>query len=165
MPPMRPQMVSQLPTGGAKWIYEPKLDGYRAIAVRGENEMELFSMEGRRFNERFPKVVEALNRLTPAGLVLDGELVALEANGRPNFNELQNAAKTKLPIHYVVFDVLHHQGKDLLDLPLEARKAILDEVAREFVKPLEEVLVFPANVDLNHRYRRGAASQDRRPAG
>jgi len=58
--------------------------------------------------------------------VLDGELVALEANGRPNFNELQNAAKTKLPIHYVVFDVLYHQGKDLLDLPLEARKAILD---------------------------------------
>jgi len=50
---MRPQMVAELPTDVAKWIYEPKLDGYRAIAVQGENEMELFSMEGRRFNERF----------------------------------------------------------------------------------------------------------------
>jgi bifunctional non-homologous end joining protein LigD len=122
---MRPQIVSQLPTDVSKWIYEPKLDGCRAVAVQTKNKIDLFSMEGRKVNERFPKVVEALKRLTPADLVLDGELVALEANGRPNLNELQYAAKTKLPIHYIVFDVLHHKGKDLLDLPLKERKTIL----------------------------------------
>src|SRR5579884_2104240 len=76
-----------------------------AIGVRRGSTVNLYSMEGRSFNERFPDVVSALKKLSVDDLVLDGELVAVEPSGRPNFNELQNAARTKLPIYYVVFDV------------------------------------------------------------
>jgi bifunctional non-homologous end joining protein LigD len=72
----------------------------------------------------------------------------VEPSGRPNFNELQNSAHTKLPIYYIVFDVLHFQGKASLDVPLEKRKIILDKVAQDFVEPLQKVLVFPADLDL-----------------
>jgi ATP-dependent DNA ligase len=105
--PMRPRMVPALPADTSKWLYEPKLDGYRAVAVRKGDAADLYSVEGHKFNERFPRILDALNKLTVGDLVLDGELVALEPSGRPNFNELQNAARTNLPIHYIVFDVLH----------------------------------------------------------
>jgi ATP dependent DNA ligase domain len=94
-----------------------------AIGVRRGSTVNLYSMEGRGFNERFPDVVSALKKLSVDDLVLDGELVAVEPSGRPNFNELQNAASTKLPIYYVVFDVLHYESRDLFDVPLEQRKA------------------------------------------
>jgi ATP-dependent DNA ligase len=145
--PMRPHMVSTLPEDCSKWLFEPKLDGYRTIAVRQGGTSDLYSMEGRKFNERFPRVLDALGKLTPMDVVLDGELVALEPSGRPNFNELQNAARTKLPIYYIAFDVLHYRGEDLLDVPLEERKAILDKVAGKFITPIQQVLVFPAKVD------------------
>jgi bifunctional non-homologous end joining protein LigD len=147
IPPMRPRMVSTLPADSSKWFYEPKLDGYRVIAVKNGSTARLFSMEGRAFNERFPRIHAALDKLPLKDVVLDGEVVAVEPSGRPNFNELQNSAKTKLPIHYIVFDVLHHRGKDLLDLPLEERKAILNKVAGKFITPIQQVLVFPADVD------------------
>jgi bifunctional non-homologous end joining protein LigD len=140
-------MVPALPTDTTKWLYEPKLDGYRAIAVRNGSAADLYSIEGHTFNERFPHILGALNKLTVGGLVLDGELVAVEPSGRPNFNELQNAARTRLPIYYIVFDLLHFNGEDLFDVPLEERKAILENIAAEFTKPLQQVLVFPAEVD------------------
>lgn len=73
--------------------------------------------------------------------------MAVEPSGRPNFNELQNAARTKLPIYYNVFDLLHYNGEDLFNVPLEERKTILENIADEFTKPLQQVLVFPPEVD------------------
>jgi hypothetical protein len=87
-------------------------------------------MEGRSFNERFPAIVSALENLEARNVILDGELAALEPTGRPNFNETQNSSRTKLPIHYIVFDVLHLNGESLLDVPLEQRKTILDDLGR-----------------------------------
>jgi ATP-dependent DNA ligase len=147
IPPMRPRMVSTLPADNSKWLYEPKLDGYRVIAVKNGGSANLFPMEGRRFDERFPRVRAALNNLTAKSIVLDGEVVAVEPSGRPNFNELQNAARTKLPIYYIVFDLLHYKGEDLFDVALEERKAILERIAAEFTEPLQQVLVFPADTD------------------
>lgn len=146
--PMRPIMVSDLPDDSSKWLYEPKLDGYPAIAVKNDNETKLYSIEGTRFNKRFPLVVDALDKIPARNFVFDGELVAVEPSGRPNFNELQNSARTKLPIHYIVFDVLHSQGEDLLEVSLEERKTILEKIALDFVKPLQQVLVFPSDLDL-----------------
>jgi ATP-dependent DNA ligase len=148
VPPMRPRMVPSLPADNSKWIYEPKLDGYRAIAVCDGRGTTLYSIEGRSFNERFPYVVQALDRLSRRGFVLDGELVALEPTGRPNFNELQNASRTKLPIHYVAFDILRYQGRDLFHTPLELRKEMLNDLSSDFLKPLEQILVFSEDLDL-----------------
>jgi ATP-dependent DNA ligase len=86
--PMECLSVSKLP-GGAMWIWEIKLDGYRALAVKSPTGLTLFSRNRKFRNRLFPYMVEALADL-PEGAVVDGELVALDDSGRPDFNLLQN---------------------------------------------------------------------------
>ena len=141
--------VPKLPTDNSKWVYEPKLDGYRAIALKNAGMPALYSMDGQVFDCKFPQVFEALSKITHKDFVLDGELVALEPNGRPNFNELQNHQHTSLPIFYIAFDILHFKKRDLLDEPLEERKKHLAEIAEAFIAPIQPILVFPENVDVD----------------
>ena len=68
------------------------------------------------YTREFPHIVFALKNLKRR-VILDGEIVALDEQGRANFQELQNRKSTKFPIVYYAFDVLHENGKDLLDLP------------------------------------------------
>ena len=77
-------------------------------------------------------------------VTLDGEIVAVEPTGRPNFNALQNRKSTKLPIYFIAFDCLHYKGRDLMDKPIEERKKYLAEIAQGFITPLQPVLVFDA---------------------
>jgi bifunctional non-homologous end joining protein LigD len=81
-------------------------------------------------------------------VVLDGEIVAVEPTGRPNFNALQNRKSTKLPIYYVAFDCLHYKGRDLLDKPIEERKKYLAQIATDFVAPMQPVFEFGPDLDL-----------------
>src|SRR5215472_11226763 len=71
------------------WIFEIKLDGYRAIAVKSDRVVNLFSRRHKSFNHQYPHLVEALGEL-PEGTVVDGEVVALDESGRPSFNLLQS---------------------------------------------------------------------------
>src|SRR5882762_2187989 len=80
-------LVSTLPEG-PDWTYEVKLDGYRAIGVKG-HETILYSRNRKNFNKRFPQITEALADL-PADTVIDGEVVALDESGRPDFHRLQH---------------------------------------------------------------------------
>lgn len=86
--PMECVLVSQLPEG-ADWAYEVKLDGYRAIGVKTSRDTILYSRNAKNFNKRFPQIAEALNDL-PADTVIDGEVVALDESGRPDFHALQH---------------------------------------------------------------------------
>ena len=85
--PMECLSVSKLPAG-APWIWEIKLDGYRALAVSSRAGLTLFSRRKKSFNRQFPYIVEALANL-PEGTVLDGEVVAIDDGGRPDFNLLR----------------------------------------------------------------------------
>jgi bifunctional non-homologous end joining protein LigD len=124
--PMRAALVGELPEG-PNWLYEIKLDGYRALAVKARGGVELLSRNNLKLNGRFPKVAKALEGL-PDRTILDGEIVALDERGRPVFNALQNYQRTARPIFYYVFDVLELDGESLLHEPLRARRARLDEL-------------------------------------
>jgi bifunctional non-homologous end joining protein LigD len=124
--PMRAALVGELPEG-PNWLYEVKLDGYRALGVKARGGVELLSRNNLKLNGRFPKVAKALEGL-PDRTILDGEIVALDERGRPVFNALQNYQRTARPIFYYVFDVLELDGESLLHEPLRARRARLDEL-------------------------------------
>ena len=118
---------------GPQWVYEIKLDGYRAIAVKSEGKVTLFSKRRKSFNRQFPHLVEALADL-PENTVVDGEVVALDQSGRPDFNLLQNFRSGASRIHYFVFDILIHKDRDLTRLPLIERRSIIRTVL-EFHSP------------------------------
>jgi DNA ligase D-like protein (predicted ligase) len=124
--PMECLSVSKLP-GGDQWTWEIKLDGYRALAVRPGTGVTLFSRRRKSLNRQFPYIVEALADL-PAGTVVDGEVVAIDEGGRPDFNLLQNFRAEASRIQYYIFDVLCWKDRDLTRLPLIERRALLKSV-------------------------------------
>ncbi len=97
---------------GPGWVYEIKLDGYRAVAVKSDRGVSLFSRRRKSFDHHYPLIVEALAEL-PEGSVVDGEIVALDESGRPNFNLLQNFRSEASRIHYFIFDLLICNDRDL----------------------------------------------------
>jgi DNA ligase D-like protein (predicted ligase) len=109
----------------AEWLYELKLDGYRALAIKTKAEVQLRSRNDNDFTLRYPGIVRAL-ALLPSETVIDGEVVALDESGRPSFNILQNHGSSKTPILYYVFDVLVFSGRDVMGMPLSARRDLLD---------------------------------------
>ena len=124
--PMDCLSVSKLPEG-LEWIWEIKFDGYRALAVKSGNGVTLFSRRRKSLNRQFPYIVEALAGL-PAGTVVDGEVVAIDESGRPNFNLLQNFRADASRIQYYIFDLLCWKDRDLMRVPLVERRALLRSV-------------------------------------
>lgn len=118
--------VTKVPEG-REWSYEIKLDGYRLEVVKNGGETTLYSRRRNILNRKFPYIAAALEDL-PDSTVVDGELVAIDTDGRFDFNLLQNFRSAELHIHYYAFDVLMHKGKLLIRLPLEERRAILAKI-------------------------------------
>jgi DNA ligase D-like protein (predicted ligase) len=109
---------------GPEWLYELKLDGYRAIAVKADGGVQLRSRNNTDFNGDYPRVAEALATL-PDDTVVDGEVVAFDYAGRPSFNTLQNRASSTGPVFYYVFDVMVLAGRNLINETLDTRRALL----------------------------------------
>ena len=95
--------------------------------MRTVRETTLYSRRQNVLNKKFRYIANALDYL-PAGTVIDGELVALDPDGHPNFNLLQNFRSAEAHIHYYAFDILVHKNKDLTQLPLSKRREILHSV-------------------------------------
>ncbi len=112
---------------GPEWTYELKLDGYRLEVIRANGRTDLYSRRENLLNKKFPYIASALSSL-PEGTIIDGELVALGADGRPNFNLLQNFRSAEDQIVYYAFDILAHDSRDLTTLPLSERRQILQSV-------------------------------------
>ncbi len=129
------------PFSGREWIFELKLDGYRAIAELKNKEVKLLSRNQVNFTTRFQQVTDTLAKL-PFDAVLDGELVILDEKGHSDFQLMQNYQKTgKGTLAYFIFDLLYFQGYDLRKLPLYSRKKILLQVMPKLhnVKVLDNI--------------------------
>jgi DNA ligase D-like protein (predicted ligase) len=117
--------TEKLPEDTTRWAYQLKLDGYRAIAFKTGGKVHLRSRNDNSFNDRYPAVVRGLARL-PNETVIDGELLALDEDGRPSFNALQNYGSLTTPVIYYVFDVMVVSGRDVMANTLEERREHLE---------------------------------------
>jgi bifunctional non-homologous end joining protein LigD len=108
-----------------RWIYQLKLDGYRAIAFKTRKQLHLRSRNDNDFSERYPAVVNGLAKL-PDDTVIDGEIVALDDDGKPSFNRLQNYGSAPGEMLYFVFDVMILAGRNVMGEPLSARRGLLE---------------------------------------
>jgi DNA ligase D-like protein (predicted ligase) len=126
--PMAAEPVAALPEG-EDWTYEAKLDGYRALLIKDGAHVELRSRNDKDLSQIYPRLTAMGARLKPSQVVLDGEIVALDSEGRPAFQALQH--RSSHPGHtivFYVFDLLHLNGRNWTDKPLKARRAQLPTV-------------------------------------
>jgi ATP-dependent DNA ligase len=123
--PMLLLRTERLPEGST-WLYELKLDGYRAIAAKSGGTVHLWSRNENDFGARYPSIAKALAKL-PDETVVDGEIVALDETGKPSFNALQNYGSSQTPLIFYLFDVPVLAGRDLRAEKLETRKQFLTE--------------------------------------
>src|SRR5688572_29470382 len=128
IPPMKALSVDAVPAG--QWHLEIKLDGFRAIAVINEGDVELWSRNHKPLTADYPEVVAALKEIRCVNAVIDGEIVALDAEGRSRFQLLQGRTLrgTRPTIVYYVFDLLHLDGRSLLQMPIEERQQALEKL-------------------------------------
>ncbi|CAN5202234.1 hypothetical protein BH23BAC1_BH23BAC1_50880 [soil metagenome] len=119
--------TAEKPFSDPNWIFEVKWDGYRIIANKSANEVRLFSRNGNDFSNRYPAVTTALSKIA-GNFILDGEVVVLDKNGIPDFQQLQNSKSIPAErISYMAFDLLYLQDKSLLNEPVEIRKQMLKD--------------------------------------
>jgi bifunctional non-homologous end joining protein LigD len=137
IPPMLATLTETLPTQG-KWVYEPKLDGVRALVYGSEGAVRMYSRNRKPLNDAYPELVEALEPAVRGDAVLDGEIVAFDTEGKEtSFARLQQrmqlrdpvrARRSQVPVYLYLFDCLFYEGVDLRGMPLIDRKAVLRDV-------------------------------------
>jgi bifunctional non-homologous end joining protein LigD len=136
--PMLAETGDAAPQSNPQWRYEPKLDGYRVIAFLEGTRVRLQSRRGLDLTPFFPEIASELAAQPAGQMILDGEIVALDRNGRPSFNALQNRAQLKgaaeiaaaqrdTPVVLVCFDLLHFAGLNLRAAPYADRHRYLSQ--------------------------------------
>jgi DNA ligase D-like protein (predicted ligase) len=128
-----------------RWEYQLKLDGYRAVAFKTGGTVHLRSRNDNDFALRYSSVMKGLAKL-PDNTVIDGEVVALDSDGRPSFNLLQNYGSDKIPIVYFVFDVMVLAGRDVMREPLTVRRELLE---KKVLPKLGEPVRYAAPLDAS----------------
>lgn len=118
------------------WLYELKWDGYRALlTIDREGNATLVSRNGKDFTPKFPEFASLAEAFSERPLIVDGEIVVLDEDGRPSFQNLQErldrfgrSTPSKYQVTFVAFDLLYGNGRDLRKEPLEKRKAALESI-------------------------------------
>lgn len=138
-PPFRePQLATLVdrPPTGNDWLHETKYDGYRALVAVGGGRAVAYSRSGLDWTAKFGAIPAACAALPCSTALIDGEIVALDAAGKPSFSTLQAALKDGGALLYFAFDLLELDGVDLGDLPLTERKAKLATLLADAPAPL-----------------------------
>lgn len=126
--PMKAKLVERPQPGD--WIYEIKLDGFRALAIKNGADVQLLSRNKKDLAGKFPEVARAIANIKPRDAIIDGEIVALEETGRSSFQLLQayDLGEARPPIIFYAFDLLRLDGKNYQREPLAIRKAVLEKL-------------------------------------
>jgi bifunctional non-homologous end joining protein LigD len=119
--------AKELPEG-PDWLYEVKWDGYRALLIKDGVAIRLWSRNQKDLSRTFPSIIEQGNSLKAGTAVVDGEVVAIGDDGKPCFQALQHRSSR---IEFFAFDLLHLNGEDLRELPLEERRTRLEGLVRK----------------------------------
>jgi bifunctional non-homologous end joining protein LigD len=123
---MTAKVVTALPEG-PEWMYEVKLDGYRALLLKHDRRVRILSRKEKPLS--YSEVEAAARQLNVKSVALDGEIVAVDRHGRPSFQALQHrGAHPQHAVVFYAFDVVHLNGEDLTGLPLDARRSRLPEI-------------------------------------
>jgi bifunctional non-homologous end joining protein LigD len=135
--PMKAKLVESIRCD-EDWLLELKHDGYRAIALKNGDDVELFSRNHLKMNAKFPAIAEAVRRLSAKQCVLDGEIVALDERGHGSFQLLQNRGSIadESTIVFYVFDLLNLEGRNVRGLPLTARRDLLQPLVAKVRDPI-----------------------------
>ena len=152
-PPMEAKSVDEVPSG-AEWQYEPKWDGFRCLAFRDGDDVELQSKAGETLARYFPEMVEAVRQVKAKRFVLDGELVIPKGKSL-SFDDLLlriHPAESRVkklsaetPALYVVFDLLvDERGTSLVALPLSERRKRLEAFAKKYLAGHPRIAMSPA---------------------
>jgi len=131
--------IGGLPGDDGGWAYEMKWDGVRALAYIGNRRVRLLSRTGQDITGSYPELAGLGAAVGRRQAVLDGEIVAMGGDSWPDFERLQQRMHARpamvarlaesVPVTYLAFDLLHLDGRPLLDEPYQARRALLDELA------------------------------------
>jgi ATP-dependent DNA ligase len=154
---MEARTLDEIPGGGG-WQYEPKWDGFRCIAFRNGNNVQLQSKSGQPLARYFPDLVAALLDLDAKRFVIDGEIV-LPVDGALSFDDLLQrihpaASRVKMlsearPALFIVFDLLvSDRGVSLVKKPVEQRRPLLEKFARKYLRGNKVVRLSPATTDI-----------------
>jgi len=157
-PPMEALLVNEIPTGD-NWQYEPKWDGFRCLAFRDGDSVELQSKSGQSLGRYFPEIVAAIARVKATRFVIDGELI-ITLDGEPSFDALlqrihpaaSRVAKLskETPARFVVFDLLvDEQGKETFAEILKERRQRLEAFAKKFLAKNATIELSPKTLDAS----------------
>lgn len=157
-PPMEALLVNEIPMGD-NWQYEPKWDGFRCIAFRDGDSVELQSKSGQSLGRYFPEIVDAIAKVKATRFVIDGELI-ITLDGEPSFDALlqrihpaaSRVAKLakETPARFVVFDLLvDEQGKETFAEVLRKRRQRLDAFAKKFFAKNVTIELSPKTLDTS----------------
>jgi ATP-dependent DNA ligase len=159
MPPVAPMLAKAVPTIPASASYEPKWDGFRSIAFRDGDEVEIGSRNERPMTRYFPEIIEAIKVNLPTRCVVDGEIVLARESGL-DFDALQQrihpaASRVAMlaeqtPASFIVFDLLALDDQNLMERPFAHRRAELERALRAVRPPIH---LTPATRDLTTAQR------------
>ena len=128
-------LVDHVPSG-AGWLHEVKYDGYRALLAIGGGTAKAYTRTGLDWSDRFAPIVAAAAGIAAGSALIDGEVVALDKEGRPSFSALQDALQGGGDLHYFAFDLLEQDGEDLARLANADRKARLAALLADVAPPI-----------------------------
>ena len=140
--PQLATLVDDVPTGN-RWMHEIKFDGYRALVAAAGSEVRVYTRSGKDWSDKFAPLVERFSELDLPSCLIDGEIVAYDKNGNPDFSSLQQVLKRghgaqskKDNLSFHAFDLLELDGEDLAKLPNIERKERLEALLKTAEPPI-----------------------------